>query len=514
MKKRIISLLMAIAIVITCTLCFNTEKAEAAVTTISTEAQLKKAFTDGGTYIIGKNITVSSQLVVPTGKSVVLYCKNKAYTITSKYSGNSIVVKKGGTLRIGNTVDDDYKLTVKRTAKSKRVVDVKEGGNFYFYSGNITTAGYGVYNEGKCSMYKGATIKDCKSAGIFISRYGTFTMYNGNINNINPVEDLLTMGKGVENRGLTKIYGGSIKKCGRGVSNNGKAIIYNCTISNNTVHGVFNSAELQVQNATIATNDIGIANTYYLIMNGGRIYNNTYGITTGTKFYEEYLDEYLENYYADHEGVTPSEIAQTYLDIYNARDLFKPISAGGKGIEIPFQAYQIVDDATAVTHINGGNIHNNEFGIHNTNGSLYMSGGTILSNYTYGVWTEPNTNTFAAGCKITNNGTNPTGPNPSGIYNTGHLFIDKHPNGTTNTIISKNKGQGVYSTGYMCIMNGSFNNNTKSGVCINGGEAYITGGVYFDNGEYGIYTKKRSYIKEFYGYNMPGNGIKNINFSI
>jgi hypothetical protein len=134
-----------------------------ASTSVSTLANLKTAFTNGGDVVLGSNITVNSTISIPTGKTVTLDLNGKTLNETKNYA-----IENYGTL----TIKGEGKLTTGRGCVDNYGTLNVEGGT---YVATDSTGGAALFNENSSSVinFNAGTIE---AASIGISNYGSGTV--------------------------------------------------------------------------------------------------------------------------------------------------------------------------------------------------------------------------------------------------------------------------------------------------------------------------------------------------
>lgn len=499
--KRIISIVLSLTLVLTLLPATQLSTASAA-STIKTVAQLKSAFKNGGTYVVSAHLKVSEKLTV--SKNVTLYCNGAGKTISSTCSGDSITVNKGVTLRIGNSTNDTYKLTIRRTSNSseKAVIKVNEGGFLYLNSGILNSGYYGIYNKGTTTINCGATITNTIHSGVYNYLNATLRMNAGNIKNANTESNInkanYVTKSGIENRGYAIMKAGTISEYGRGIYNSGEFYLHGGSICNNAGSGLFNIGTSEMSGGSIYNNgEDGVTNYKGFGMTGGKIYNNS---DAGVDI--NYISEVPSKYALDQGlGLELSEGTMCEY-IMNGTDIVFDEFFGIDGNDITFDwTTTIIEEHEARTYIRDGIIYGNTDGIKISNGYLVISDTTIYSNSQHGI------NLFS-GHVLVNKSTirNNKG---SGIYALANISGSSLE--LTNTNVYSNSKYGIYSCTQLDINGGSSHDNGYSGAYINAGKAYLSG-AFYNNGGYGVYTKSSSLIKSLSNYTMFGNAKSNINF--
>ena len=508
--KKIVSFFLAIALVISL-LPANQMMTAKAATTITTVAQLKNALASGGTYEVRANLTVSDQLVV--SKNVTLYCSGTARTITSTCSKDSIVVKKGVSFRLGYSNNDSKKITIKRTKNTSEyaVVKVQKGGIFTLGTGILYSGFYGVYNKGTTNLYVGGVINNTKHSGVYNYLNASFFMNGGTIrvsSKQNQNTAPYVTKAGIENRGKAILKMGTIENYERGVYNSGEFIMTGGLIQKNYSSGIFNIGTVRMTNGIIRNNaEDGVINYKEFLAVGGEISNNEengidVGIYTdvpakyaadqgiGLDFSDETMVEYIENAY-EYMNALADELLDETLPSLNPEC----------GID---WSVTIIEEQSAKTYIKDAEIcGNNKNGIMISNGYVYIDESTIKNNSNAGVYL------FSGHVLIEDSVIN---------YNNTGIYALANVSGSStklyNTEVARNSSNGIYSNTKLAILNGSFHDNGLSGLRLNNGRAYIYGGAYYNNGNYGIYATKTSIIKAFSRYTMVNNKSGNINFKL
>ena len=239
MKKRILSIALAICLVLSC-VPMTVFAANADAT------ELQNILNSGGTVTLSKDYTIDTTMNVTNTVTLDL----NGHVVKMTGSGSVIKVGSGGNL----TMTDSNK-TATHTDSTLPAGGVITGGNttrgagVYVNSGNFTMNGGTIENcsatvngggvlvaYGTFTMNDGA-IKDCTSTdrcgGVYVSTSGTFTMMGGTIENCSA-----TYGGGVfSDNGTFNMSGGTINSCS--TTNNGGGVQVNSskfTMSGGTIN--------------------------------------------------------------------------------------------------------------------------------------------------------------------------------------------------------------------------------------------------------------------------------------
>ena len=139
--------------------------------TVTTEDDLRTAVANGGEVTLGSNITLTSTLTIPTGKSVTLDLKG--YTLTADFSP-----KTNSSLLEGSAiqVESDATLTLQDSGGNGKIThsDGKIGRGVYVNGGTFNLSGGSIASNKIGGSFSG------DGAGVYIHD-GTFTMTGGSI---------------------------------------------------------------------------------------------------------------------------------------------------------------------------------------------------------------------------------------------------------------------------------------------------------------------------------------------
>ncbi|MGN0531200.1 MAG: InlB B-repeat-containing protein, partial [Eubacterium sp.] len=293
MKKRILSIVLAICLVLSC-IPITVFAANADAT------ELQNILNSGGTVTLSKDYTIDTTMNVTNTVTLDL----NGHVIKMTGSGSVIKVGSGGNL----TMTDSNK-TATHTDSTLPAGGVITGGNatigggVYSNSGSFTMTGGTIANcsaemgSGVCVAYgsftmTGGTIENCSAGtyggGICGSTNGNITMTGGTIKNCTvTTSDYTYGGGGVFNNDSFTMSGGVIENCnaasssGGGVYNNDSftmsgGVIENCSAASSSGGGVFSQGDFSMSDTAIIR---GCSAKYG---GGVRAYSGTFTMTGGT----------------------------------------------------------------------------------------------------------------------------------------------------------------------------------------------------------------------------------------
>ena len=415
----------------------------------------------------GNNYVTSVHVIDGSGVGSAIHCEDKATLYVNGTNTNKVYIHDCEDCGIYSSAEGKINVSASGSYDNVQIYKVADYGvGISKTSGSVSLNNIHAYLNGK-----GGVVNEAKNATLTV----TNGVYNGHTN-YGPISNghLTWIGTAIINNpgATTKINGAKIFDNISGVGN----YYRNDDQPNNT-----NATKLEIKNATIH------GNKQNYIKNGTNLYTANGIIALG------------------------GSVTITGCNIYdNNNGVWNLSEYGGSSL------------SSSVTISNSTVQNNNEQGVLNENGTLYVDGGTYSDNTYCGIWVNGGTcetiqNVTATGnnwgiyngnnsktltltnCSATKNkdcgthnektmtidGGKYSENTNDGIWNSGTLKLN-------NNVEAKKNNQGVISNGTLTVNGGTYSDNTYCGIYVNGGTCKTIENVTATGNNWGIYNGNNS----------------------
>jgi hypothetical protein len=344
LKKKSISLILTLTMMITFIPMF--ELPVNAVTTVSAlQTAINNAPNNVATTInVTGNITLTSQLIIPENKNVIIRSSGSTRTLTRGISGNLIIVRANATLTLADIIVDGNRNFTKTVNGALVFVNGDSTGRATFNMNNGAILQNNLWRNGVPFQSQAGAV-DAHSDGIFNMNGGIIRSNTGDVVGGVLVCNTFTMrggeitGNGGGVRTIDNVYSAFTRQFNNGTFNMYGGTIRNNTNSNVSGSGTFNRSGGTVGNTTVnngiivSIQPLSRPDAIYLL----RIINGDPRDWRSRPIDEDLLIERNRSYYT---LLTTGFQSQQYLNLH-VLDEFLRITGIGIGIQLaPYEREQ------------------------------------------------------------------------------------------------------------------------------------------------------------------------------